>query len=103
MVLSNYLGGESVTGGKLKEVGTSSWKSPNIEATNISLFSALPGGNKAKYCEGLGEYSIYCSSSLLKEQDDTLAVGRAIVGKLNYFAIDYNKKISGLSIRCLKD
>ena len=39
--LTTYLGGESVTGGKLKETGTFHWSSPNSGATNDSVFTAL--------------------------------------------------------------
>lgn len=48
-VLVDYLGGNSIAGGKMKSMGTLQggtglWIDPNIGATNESSFSALPGG-----------------------------------------------------------
>ena len=43
-ILTDYLGGPSVAGGKMKEVGTAHWSGENIGATNSSGFTGLPGG-----------------------------------------------------------
>ena len=41
--LISSLGEKNKAGGKLKEETTDYWQSPNIEATNESCFTALPG------------------------------------------------------------
>jgi uncharacterized protein (TIGR02145 family) len=48
--LVNFL--EPLAGGSLKESGTTHWQSPNEGATNLSGFTALPGGYRA----GIGEF-----------------------------------------------
>ena len=42
--LADNFGGATVAGGKMKEVGTVHWASPNTNATNESGFTGLPGG-----------------------------------------------------------
>jgi uncharacterized protein (TIGR02145 family) len=42
--LTNYLGGKSISGGKLKS--KKKWARPNTGATNRSGFTALPGGSR---------------------------------------------------------
>ncbi len=101
-VLTDYLGGEIVVGGKMKEVGTTSWNSPNTDATNISLFSALPGGNRydgGNYFSN-GYNGFWWSST---EYNTNVAWFR----NLNYYFSDANRnnfnKRNGFSVRCLKD
>lgn len=42
--LTTHLGGDSISGGKLKETGTSHWANPNTGASNETGFTALPAG-----------------------------------------------------------
>ena len=48
-----YLGGSSVAGGKLKEIGTTHWSVPNTGATNSSGFTGLGAGHRSN----LGDFS----------------------------------------------
>ncbi|MCX6269833.1 MAG: hypothetical protein NTU44_01190 [Bacteroidetes bacterium] len=44
--LSNFLGGDLISGGKLKQEGTTHWNTPNTGATNTSQFTAFAAGQR---------------------------------------------------------
>jgi len=44
--LTEYLGGLSMAGGRMKEPGNTHWKNPNKGATNSSGFTAIAGGRR---------------------------------------------------------
>ena len=102
-VLTDYLGGESVAGGKMKEVGTTSWNSPNTDATNTSLFTGLPGGYRLSngYCSNIG-YSGYWWGSTVYDTVD--AWYRSLYDNSgSAYRKYYGKRSNGFSVRCLKD
>jgi uncharacterized protein (TIGR02145 family) len=102
-VLTVYLGGVTVAGGKMKEIGTTSWNSPNAGATNTSLFTGLPGGYR--YSNGnyyvIGNYGFWWSSTELNTLDAWYRNLRNNDG--NAYRLEGNNKRYGLSVRCLKD
>ena len=100
--LINYLGGENVAGGKLKEIGTTHWQSPNTGATNESGFSALRGGYR--YFNGsfyyIGYYGNWWSSSELSAADAWYRF--LFYYYSNVFRYYYSKEY-GFSVRCVKN
>ncbi|MCC5916601.1 MAG: fibrobacter succinogenes major paralogous domain-containing protein [Cryomorphaceae bacterium] len=100
--LINYLGGDSIAGGKMKSAGTQYWATPNINASNESGFSGLPGGSRnfnATF-DFNGQYGYWWQA---KENFGILAWCR-VLGYDNGEAITYHLyKTSGFSVRCIKD
>jgi uncharacterized protein (TIGR02145 family) len=100
--LTTCLGGVALAGGAMKETGIIHWASPNTGATNISGFTALPGGsrdiNGTFY--GIGYYAYWWSFSEFIQ-------GYAWLRNL-YFLYSsilrngYDKR-NGFSVRCIKD
>ncbi len=101
-VLTDYLGGVSVAGGKMKEGGTTNWNSPNTSATNVSLFTGLPGGARFSdgSCHDIAGYVNWWSST---ENTASTALDRFLSynGGGAYIS-NYSKK-GGFSVRCLRD
>lgn len=99
-ILTTFLGGETVAGGKLKEKGTSHWQSPNYGATNETGFTALPGG----YCLGGSYYSLgsnggWWSSTVRSSYAwfRYMNYGNGEVGRYSY------GQTLGYSVRCVRD
>ncbi len=89
-------------GGKMKEVGTAHWNSPNSAATNSSGFTALPGGSRSSSgsFNSLGHLGHWWSSS---ELSGTYAWYRGLSYAVGQVYRDYGDKTYGYSVRCLKN
>lgn len=98
--LTDYLGGEDVAGGKMKEAGTQHWINPNIGATNACGFTTLPGGCLTTNFYDLN-YGGYFWSSSVNDIHNAWYISLS----------NYNTNVScasdkmhvGFSVRCVKD
>ena len=100
--LTNYLGGDAVAGGKMKETGTTHWTSPNNTANNSSAFTGLPGGihKESGDFNNMGLNSYWWSST---EQDPTTAWVRSLNNSDGIAYKSFGNKKAGFSVRCVKD
>lgn len=102
--LINYLGGDSIAGGKLKEAGLDHWNYPNYNATNETGFTALPGGSRGMngiFCNinSNGFWWSYSTFNLVQNS----AWGTGMIshtGSSFHGVYDFQY---GYSIRCIKD
>jgi uncharacterized protein (TIGR02145 family) len=99
--LIDYLGGETVAGGKMKSPGMQYWISPNIAADNSSGFSGVPGG----YRRYNGSFSVgylcnWWSSTRLFTNQSMYRQLRYTSSTVSRYS-EYNSY--GFSIRCIKD
>lgn len=103
--LITYLGGESVAGGKLKDISTILWASPNLGASNSTGFNAIPAGERTGFVGTFGE---------INNVGHWWSSTRSDIGYdyAWYYSLyhDYEQISSasanyhlGLSIRCIKD
>jgi uncharacterized protein (TIGR02145 family) len=107
-ILSLFLGGTEIAGGKMKSTGSQDnaswlWASPNAGASNISGFSALPGGqrNNDGAFEYLGYFGNWWTSTVtdnfnasfiwMTYEDDNLRPNT------------YGMKNRGFSVRCIRE
>lgn len=97
-------GGKSVAGGRLKEVGTTLWLSPNAGATNQSGFSARPAGSRE--LDGSFAYKgqnsfWWCSDQQLLSLPSTAWFWQAAYD--NASSVGGQSQLpKGLSVRCMR-
>jgi uncharacterized protein (TIGR02145 family) len=106
--LTNYLGGESVAGGKMKSTGTTYWNSPNTGTTNESGFSALPGG--IRFSDGsffnIRDFAFFWSATeynRLHAWYRSLGVSGDNVRRGSVMSDIFDGKLVGSSVRCLRN
>jgi len=100
--LTDYLGGLSVAGGKLKEVGTANWKSPNTGATNETGFTAMAGGWTYLLYFNMGADGAWWTSTEVSLNSDK-AWSKFMYYNYNYVEnVDMSKNF-GFSVRCVRD
>ncbi|MCD4682600.1 MAG: hypothetical protein K8R86_04885 [Bacteroidales bacterium] len=106
-VLTDFLSGDTIAGGKLKtigtiEEGTGLWHTPNLGATNESGFSVLPAGNRRPgyYFEHQGNRGYFWTST---EFDIDHVWYRRINFYNEVLESNENTKEKGFSVRCIRD
>lgn len=113
-LLSDYLGGQIVAGGKMKATGTQfsaggiyGWVTPNTDATNESGFTGLPGGfNRGDLIPGsaaFGNKGLFGEWWTSTEFDFDTKYFRSLRYDQSSLSRSTWYKPIGLSVRCIKD
>jgi uncharacterized protein (TIGR02145 family) len=103
-VLAGFLGGITVAGGKMKEVGTINWLSPNNSATNLSLFTAVAGGyrNSDSRYLSVGNTAFWWTATEVSTSAEHVW-NRYISQSDSQISSFGGYKTAGYSVRCVKD
>lgn len=100
VLIDNYFGNNNA-GGYLKEIGTTHWSTPNTGATNLSGFTALPGGARGDDADfgDFGSYGYFWSSTHDSNNGWSRYMDNHSTEVKRY---SYYKK-AGFSVRCVMD
>jgi len=100
--LTNYLGGENIAGGKLRETGITHWEKPNSGATNESGFTTLPAGYRNNHgaFANIGFFGFWWSAT---ENVPTASWCRTMGCSGSDVLRIFSLKKNGYSVRCIKD
>lgn len=101
-LLRDYLRGEKIAGGKLKESGTTHWAAPNKRATNQFDFTALPGGYRQNYQSfaHIGEIGYWWTAT---EQSAYYGFLYSMSYDTGVLFAERSFKALGYSVRCIRD
>lgn len=98
--LFQYLGGQSVAGGKMKQAGTETWFPPNTGASNTSGFNAIPTARRS----GDGSLNDIGESAWWWGLDSTPhAIRVNNISQSVLFHVSFDSMNTGICIRCVKD
>ncbi len=100
-MLTQFLGGEDVSGAKLKDNCSGLWHYPNAGADNRTAYSAIPGGFRYAH----GEFSNFGENAYLwsrTEANQNSAYVRYLFYDNETVYKGQNSKKHGFSIRCIK-
>ncbi|MEI6851898.1 MAG: fibrobacter succinogenes major paralogous domain-containing protein [Bacteroidota bacterium] len=104
--LINYLQGDSVAGGKLKETGTTHWQSPNAGATNEYGFAALPGGYRNTTWAAFdkcGKQATWFTTTVSTNSPVQVWYRSIAYDEVSVFHSDFASRTDGFSVRCVRD
>lgn len=101
-ILVDYLGGEYLAGGKMKDVNHKSWDSSYINIESNSLFNGTPGGDRdyGGGFYGIRNFGYWWSSSYYGEED---VWSWFLDNDTEFMLKSHNFYTSASSIRCIKD
>lgn len=95
-ILTEFLGGQTISGGKMKSTGTTLWQSPNTGATKSSGFTGLPGGSRGSngifYSNGNNGvwWSLFSNESIFNLSLNYITNAAIITHNFNSYKLGYS-------------
>ena len=116
-VLTTFLGGDSIAGGKMKsggtfKDGTGLWRAPNTAANNSSGFTGLPGGwrlddgsfhSSGDSTVGYGIGLWWTATVNVNSHSTHSSWHRGLVFDAAFVRVHWDGQRDGCSVRCVKD
>jgi len=99
--LSTFLGGNTISGGKMKATGTSLWYPPNTGATNSSGFTGVPSGQR-DFSGGFTNIQEYMFTWSKTDSGGNAAFYSLSTDNASLYTANSDKKY-GMAVRLIKD